>query len=67
MVFLDENIPSPDSMEDFETGLTIRQAINALPEDLQEIVFLRFVNDLSMMEVSRITGLSRFSIYWIER
>ncbi len=60
---LDEDIPSENNFEDFETSFIIRQAINTLPENLQEIVLLRFNNDLSMREISNITGLSRFSVY----
>ncbi len=63
MLLLDEDIPSENTLEDLETSITIKQAISALPGDLQELVFLRFVNELSMMEISSITGFSRFSIY----
>ncbi len=60
---LEENIPDSDALEDFEMSLVIRQAVSLLPEDLQEIIHLRFVCDLSINEISHITGLSRFAIY----
>ncbi|WIV13718.1 RNA polymerase sigma factor [Proteiniborus sp. MB09-C3] len=63
MMPLDESISSENTLEDFETYFTIRQAIYTLPEDLQEIVFLRFVNELPMVEISNIIGISRFSVY----
>lgn len=63
MLPIDEDILSENTLEDFETSFSIKQAISTLPADLQEVVFLRFVNDLSMMEISSITGFSRFSIY----
>lgn len=60
---LDDDIEFVNTLEDFETSFAIKQAINTMPEDLQEIVLLRFANDLSMAEISHITGLSRFAIY----
>lgn len=60
---LDDDILSVNTLEDFETSFAIKQAINTMTEDLQEIVLLRFANDLSMAEISCITGLSRFAIY----
>ena len=65
-------VPLPESSEDMsakqelaalEAHISITQALDTLPQDLQEIIFLRFTNDLSMLEISRITGLSRFAIY----
>lgn len=63
LLSLDENLIVDNSFESFETGFIVRQAILELPEDLQEIVFLRFVNDLSIMEISSVIGISRFRVY----
>ncbi len=63
MLPLDEDIPSESTFKDFETSFAIRQAIETLSEDLQEVIFLRFVNDLSIIEISSIVGISRFSVY----
>ena len=63
LLSLDENLIVDSSFESFETGFIIRQAILELPEELQEIVFLRFVNDLSIMEISGVIGISRFRVY----
>lgn len=60
---LDDDIESIDTIEDFETNIALKQAISTMSKDLQEIVLLRFVNDLSMAEISYIMGLSRFAIY----
>lgn len=61
--------PLPDDAEDtvssinaIETTITIRQAVKALPQDWQEILLLRYANDLSMAEICLITGVSRFSL-----
>lgn len=60
---LNDDIVSQDEFHTFEVSLSIQQVINNLPNDLQELVLLRFVNDLSMVEISNITGLSRYTIY----
>lgn len=62
-LLLDDDILSDNTIDEFETSFAMKQAIATLPEDLQEIVLLRYANDLSMNEISDITGLSRFSIY----
>jgi len=49
-------------MEGVETTIVIREALDLLPHDMQEIILLRYVNDLSMKEISIITGISRFAI-----
>jgi RNA polymerase sigma-70 factor (ECF subfamily) len=45
-----------------ETAILIKEALDLLPHDMQEILLLRYVNDLSMKEISIITGISRFAI-----
>lgn len=45
-----------------EAELSVRKAVEALPEELAELLLLRYVNELSMNEISKITGLSRFSV-----
>jgi len=50
------------AMEDVETAIIIKEALDLLPDDMQEIILLRYVNDLSMKEISIITGISRFAI-----
>lgn len=46
-----------------ETNIAINQALNVLPKDLQELILLRFVNELSIGEICEITSLSRFAVY----
>ncbi len=60
---LDDDLILDTPFENFETGFIVRQAILTLSDELQEIVFLRFVNDLSIMEISSIIGISRFRVY----
>lgn len=46
-----------------ETSIAIKQALNTLPKDLQELILLRFANELSIGEICDITSLSRFAVY----
>ena len=49
-------------LENLETSIAMREAVAALPNDIQEILLLRFSNDLSVKEICGITGLSRFAV-----
>ncbi len=60
---LSETIPSKDVFGTIERNFAVKQAVGNLPKNLQEIVLFRFANELSMTEISGITGLSRFAIY----
>jgi RNA polymerase sigma-70 factor (ECF subfamily) len=57
-----DEIPAENNIDELETNIIINQAVRTLPEDLQEIVMLRFANDLSVLDISRIIGLSRFAV-----
>ena len=41
----------------------LRTFEHVLPEDEQELLLLRYVNELTVSELSEITGLSRFAVY----
>lgn len=58
-----DDIPARDDLEDVATNIAVKQAVCSLPPDLQEIMLLRFANELSVSEVSSITGLSRFAVH----
>ncbi|WP_105615665.1 RNA polymerase sigma factor [Vallitalea okinawensis] len=60
---LEDDIIAKSDMAIYEEKLIIREAISRLPQDLQEIILLRFVNELSVIEISKITELSRFAVY----
>lgn len=49
--------------EDIETRIAVKEAVHTLPADLQELLMLRFSNELSLQEITRITGISRFAVY----
>ena len=52
-----------DPTEDLISNLTLRMTISKLPEDEQELIFLRYVNEISITAICKITGLSRFAVY----
>ena len=52
-----------DPTEDWISNLTLRMTISTLPEDEQELLFLRYVNEISIATICKITGLSRFAVY----
>lgn len=45
---------SEPAFEDIHSDLVLRQLVNCLPEDLQEIVLLRFGQNLTIREIARI-------------
>ena len=45
-----------------ETSIAVRTAVATLPIDIQELLLLRFSNELSVKEICGITGLSRFAV-----
>lgn len=60
---LNEEILGNDIISELETIFAIKQAVITLPNDLQELVLLRFVNELGIGEIANIMGISRFTVY----
>ena len=52
-----------DPTEDWISNLTLRMTISTLPEEEQELLFLRYENEISITTICKITGLSRFAVY----
>ncbi|MGN0416013.1 MAG: RNA polymerase sigma factor [Agathobacter sp.] len=44
------------------TRLAIEKALGNLPEELREIVTLRYISEISTADIGKITGMSRFSV-----
>lgn len=55
------------SMEQVENNLYLQMAVEKLPEEMQELILLHYVNGLTGREISEITGLSRTAIYRREK
>lgn len=66
-IFSEENVEIADEWSDHQekTALTVslESALRSLEEDEQELIFLRYVNDLSVGTVAEILGISRFAVY----
>ncbi len=58
---------SESPMEQVETALHLQMAVGQLPAEQQELILLRYANGLSIREICRITGLSRSSVYRMEK
>lgn len=54
-------------MEHVENNLYLQMAVEKLPEEMQELILLRYVNGLTGREISEITGLSRTAVYRREK
>lgn len=60
---MDESIPDDTMEEKLIINLTVRTALSKLAPDEQELLLLRYVNEVPVSALGKIYGLSRFSIY----
>ena len=52
-----------DKSEEWIDSMVLRAAIEKLPQEEQELLFLRYVNEASVDSICKITGISRFAVY----
>ena len=52
-----------DPTEDWISNIALRMVISKLPQEEQELIFLRYVNEIGVAAICRITGFSRFAVY----
>ena len=59
------DIPADENSEPehYIIQMDIEMALEKLPEDLREIIMLRYTNDMSVKDIAKITELSRFSVH----
>ena len=57
------NEAAVDPSEGWIDTLVLRAVVSQLPSDEQELLFLRYVNELPITSLCEITGLSRFAVY----
>lgn len=62
---LEQNQEEPiyDPFGKWADDFTLHSIIARLPEDEQELLLLRYANELSVTSICKITGLSRFAVY----
>lgn len=49
--------------EQIITNLTVREALSELQEDEQELLLLRYVNEVPVSAIGRMLGISRFAVH----
>ncbi len=52
-----------DPSEEWINHFTLRAAMEKLPQEEQELLFLRYVNEISITSICAITNISRFAVY----
>ncbi len=52
-----------DITDDLETSISIKTAISKLNFDEQELILLRYTNNLSINEIAEYLNISRFAVY----
>lgn len=60
---LEDNLILNDNVDSILTNLAVKQAIDTLPENLAEIILLRFCNELGIGEIAAFLNISRFTVY----
>ena len=60
---MDEPMPDYTMEEKLITNLAVRTALSKLAPDEQELLLLRYVNEVPVSALGKIYGLSRFAIY----
>lgn len=60
-----DNLPelSEEITESLKTTIAVRDAVSKLNIEEQEIVLLRFTNELGIGEIAEYLGISRFAVY----
>lgn len=52
-----------DTSEELIDSLTLRAVIEKLPQEEQELLFLRYVNEIPVTSICKMTGMSRFAVH----
>ncbi|MDE6887940.1 MAG: RNA polymerase sigma factor [Eubacterium sp.] len=52
-----------DGLEELLNRLTLKSAIEKLPTEEQELLFLRYVNEAPIASICKIMEISRFTVY----
>jgi RNA polymerase sigma-70 factor (ECF subfamily) len=59
---LNEEVPAQDTISPFLTSHVVSETIARLTKEQQELILLRFANDLRMNEIAGIMKISRFAV-----
>lgn len=58
-----ESEATSDPADGWIDTLVLRSVVSQLPSEEQELLFLRYGNELPITSICKITGLSRFAVY----
>lgn len=64
---LPEELPAEEFAENSDTKIAVRTAIEKLDEQHKEVILLRYLGGLSVNETAKTLGISRFTVYRLER
>lgn len=59
---LPEDIPEPSGEDDRLTNLALYQALREMPQKQQELLLLRYVNEVPAGVIAKLFGISRFTL-----
>lgn len=59
---LPEDIPEPSGEDDRLTNLALYQALREMPQKQQELLLLRYVNEVPISVIAALCGISRFAL-----
>ena len=57
-----EGLSVDDQSENMVNRMAIENALDKLPEEIKEIVVMRYISDMSSQDIGKIVGMSRFSV-----
>ena len=60
---LDETLPDHSKEEQILTGFAVKSALSQLENSDQELLLLRYVNEVPVSAIGQILGISRFAVY----
>ena len=60
---LDEAIPDHSEEEQILTGFAVKSALSQLDAADQELLLLRYVNEVPVSAIGQLLGISRFAVY----
>lgn len=58
-----ETLMQKDMTNSIVWNVALREALKKLSPDEEELIFLRYVNELPIQQISSILGISRFAVY----
>lgn len=58
---------TPDREDGHTIRIALEQALDQLPEEDRDLIFLRYTNEVSVTETAKILGISRFAVYRREK